>query len=256
LPGNTFTCLVAVGEAVLRGGHIVVRPSRHEPFAAARFVAALLAAGWPADRMSFLPTAPAALGPLVTGTDRQIVYGGPDLVSALPPGSTARLDLRGPGRGFAVVGADADPDTTVDRLMDLIAGDSGRFCRNVRTIACLGDPEPLALRLSGALDAVRIDRTDPRWPIAATPAPVAAAYRELIDSRIGAGDRRRTSRPVVVECAGRTFLAPTLVQVAAAGGHPLVGFEVPFPFATITAVDPAAASVLAARSLFTYDLTS
>jgi hypothetical protein len=245
LPGNTFTCLVAVGEAVLRGGHVLVRPSRAEPVSAVRFVAALLAAGWPADRISFLPTPIEALPIFVGKTQRQIVYGGADVAAALPAARPG-LDLRGPGRGCAVVGTGLGP---VDRLAALVADDAGRFCSNVRTIACLGDPEPLAARLAEALDAVPLDT------IAGATPDAAASYAGLIERRLGPRDRRRTRRPIVTTAGGRTILAPTLVQLDHAPDHPLIGFEVPFPFASIVAVDPAGAAAITARSLYVHDLT-
>jgi hypothetical protein len=249
LPGNTFTCLVAVGEAVLRGGHVLVRPSRQEPVSAVRFVAALLAAGWPADRISLLPTAVGTLPMFVEETERQIVYGGPDVAAALPADRPG-LELRGPGRGCAVVGPGPDPDRTVDRLTALVAADGGRFCSNVRTIVCLGDPEPLAVGLAAALDAI------PLSSIASATPETAAAYAGLIERQLGPRDRRRTRRPVVATADGRTFLAPTLVHLDPAPDHPLIGFEVPFPFASIVAVEPTGVAAITARSLYVYDLTS
>jgi hypothetical protein len=252
LPGNTFTCLVAVAEAVLLGGHVVVRPSRREPVSALRLTAALLEAGWPPEQLSLYPTAPTALLTLIRATDRQIVYGSSALAGALPPQARAQLELRGPGRGCAVVGADDDPGALVPWLTGLIAADSGRFCSNVCTIACLADPEALGQQLATALDGIRLDPPDLRWPVAAAAPPLAAGFARLVKRGLQPGDRTLTRRPTVTAVRDRTYLAPTLVAVTYRPGHPLLGCELPFPFAAVVGVDPAQAAVLSSASLFRY----
>lgn len=241
LPGNTFTCLVAVAEAVLRGSSVLVRPSTREPLSAARFVAALVAAGWPADRIRFCPTSTDALDTLIRLTDRQIVYGGDAVVEI------AGVEVRGPGRACAIVAPDADPDRTAEWLVKLIAHDSGRFCTNVCTVACLGDPEPLATRLGALLDEIDLTRRPVGWVHDRT----ATSTADFIQRRMTDVDERITKRGIVVRAGGHTFLAPTLVLLADAA-HPLAACELPFPFAAVVAVDAPAADRLASRSRFVH----
>src|SRR5207244_759100 len=91
LPGNTFTCLESVCEAVLAGGAVWVRPSTREPLSALRLVSALLQAGWPGELLGFYPTAQGLLRSLVAVTDRQVVYGGAGVCAALRDIPTATL---------------------------------------------------------------------------------------------------------------------------------------------------------------------
>ncbi|HEX6352616.1 aldehyde dehydrogenase family protein [Actinophytocola sp.] len=250
LPGNTFTCLVAVAEAVLRGSVLVVRPSTREPLSAARFVAALLEAGWPSHRIRFCPTRTGALDTLLRVTDRQIVYGGEAVAAAV--GHMSTVDLRGPGRACAVIAPDADPDDTAAWLAGLVAADSGRFCTNVCTVACLGDPAPVAGRLGELLDGIELTPADQRWPVGWVDERTAARTAEFVTERVAADDTFVTSRELVVSEGGRTFLSPTLVRLPSPAGHPLVGCELPFPFASVVAVDEPAARQLMARSRFVY----
>lgn len=250
LPGNTFTCLEAVADAALAGGTVWVRPSRREPLSAARFVAALLAAGWPAERIGFYPTRTELLPVLARLTDRQLVYGGAGLVAAAPAGPG--LTVRGPGRGCAVVAADADPAATARWLVELVAADSGRFCRNVRTVACLGDPAPVAAALGGLLDGIRLTPPDPRWPQASVRPAEAERAAAAVRRGLRPGDAVVTTRELVVNGSGETFLAPTLVRVSWAPDHPLLGRELVFPFAGIVGVSRERAAALAARSQFVH----
>jgi Aldehyde dehydrogenase family len=250
LPGNTFTCFDSVFGAVLGGGTVWLRPSRREPVSAARFAAALLAAGWPADRLGFYPTAPALLPALLAATDEQVIYGGPAM-AALAGESTGRT-VHGPGRGLAVVSADADQDRAADWLAGLVAADSGRFCRNVCTIACLGDPGPIAKACARVLDEISITPADPRWPIAALADADAAAMADAVTGGLGPGDIRVTGRDPLLRAAGRTWFVPTLVLLRWQGGHPLLQRELPGPFAAVTGVDAGQLAELRERSIFVH----
>jgi hypothetical protein len=253
LPGNTFTCLAAVLEQVERSAAVWVRPSRREPLSAARLVAALLRAGWPAERIALYPTGHSALPGLIRRTDRQVVFGGSGLARSV--GSLPGLTLHGPGRGCALVPAGLPPDRAVEWLVPLIAADAGRFCSNVRTVVCAGPAEPLATRLAAALDAL-----DPgSWPLTVSREPGAAhrAARSVAE-RMRPGDRLLTRRaPVIAGPGGAPCVTPHLVLVGDGPedppGHPLIGHEVPFPFAAVvTASEPDAARI-ADGSLFVYE---
>ena len=251
LPGNTFTCLDSAFAAVLGGGTLWLRPSRREPVSAARFVAALLAAGWPAGRIGFYPTAPHLLPTLIAATDEQVLYGGPAM--ARLAGDHPGVVVHGPGRGLAVVPADADPEEVADRLTELVAADSGRFCRNVCTIACLGDPRPVAESCARRLDSITVDPPDARWPLAAT-GDDAYSLAAVIDAGLGPDDVRMTRRDPVAHVAARTWLLPTLALVRYRPDHPLLGCELPFPFASVTGVDQTQLSALRAQSLFVHEI--
>jgi hypothetical protein len=252
LPGNTFTCLESVIEAVLAGRAVWVRPSTREPLSALRLVSALLAAGWPGELIGFYPTARGVLRTLVAVTDRQIVYGGGDVCAELRDVATATV--HGPLRVCALVPAEANPAATAAELLPLVAGDGGRFCTTVRAILCLADPEPVTAQLGALLDAIPADPADPCLPLTASADPgLAAATAAAVTERLAPGDRKVTRRPVLSMTGRLTYLAPTLIRLAdqpepatlAWGDPALLGFEAPFPLATVSRVSPAQEAALA-----------
>jgi hypothetical protein len=255
LPANTFTCLEAVFEAVLRSEDVWIRPSRREPLSALRFVAALLQAGWPADRLAFYPTEPGVLATLIRVTDRQVVFGGNGVAGRVP--DVPRLSLRGPGRGCALVPDGAHPEAAADWLLPLIAADSGRFCKNVCTVLCLDDPEPVAEALAVRMDAICLHPADAIYPQAALPDPAQAPrIADAVLERMSPLDRLATARPLLQRCGAEVFLAPALIRLAEPGTadapHPLLAYELPFPFASISQADPRLTAAVRQSSLFVY----
>ncbi|WP_405612530.1 hypothetical protein [Streptomyces sp. NBC_01508] len=265
LPGNTFTCLDSVLDQAERSAAVWVRPSRREPLSAARLIGALLAVGWPPERLGLYPTARRALPGLILRTDRQIVYGGSGLAASVR--DRPSLTLHGPGRGCALVPAGLPVAEAVDWLLPLIAADAGRFCRNVRTVVCEGDPGPLAAALATALDAVGPGRADAEWPLTVFREPRAAERAVAsVTAGLGPGDRLLTRGPVTVAHPdGGVYALPRLVLIGAGEGegdggpaahrpehHPLVGHEVPFPFAAVLRAGKRTADAVADASLFVY----
>ncbi|MFF1374839.1 hypothetical protein [Streptomyces sp. NPDC058308] len=256
LPGNTFTCLESVCDQAERSAGVWVRPSRREPLSAARLVAALLAAGWPPARVGLYPAAQGTLKGLLRLTDRQVVYGGAGLAASVrdSPG----LTLHGPGRGCALVPPGMPADEAVPWLLPLVAADSGRFCSNVRTVVCEapGAARPLALALAAALDALP---PDGELPLSAFREPGAAeSAARTVSDRLRPGDRVLTRLPPVTRSTTDDMYArPQLALLeghfsAADASHPLIGHEVPFPFATVLSASPEAVRAITAESLFVY----
>ncbi|MFD9908825.1 hypothetical protein [Streptomyces sp. NPDC059063] len=267
LPGNTFTCLDSVLDQAERSAAVWVRPSRREPLSAARLVAALLAVGWPPARLGLYPTEQRVLHGLVKLTDRHVVYGGAGLAASVRAAPT--LTLHGPGRACALLPPGLPVDDAVAWLLPLVAADSGRFCSNVRTVVCQGRPdagadaEPVAKALAAALDALHPgpapDPAAPDWPLTAFREPGAAERAAAsVHTRLRPDDRLLTREPTVVRSArGDVFVRPQLALLdgtftAADVRHPLVGHEVPFPFAAVLAATPDAARALADGALFVH----
>ncbi|MHA6762985.1 hypothetical protein [Streptacidiphilus sp. PAMC 29251] len=268
LPGNTFTCLVAVLETALSGSAVWVRPSSREAFSALRLLSALRQEGWPAPLLGFYPCTQQVLPTLIKVTDHQIIYGGAEVCARL--GGVPSAETRGPLRVCAVVPAGAEPEAAAAWLAPLVASDAGRFCTAVRAVLCLGEADPVAEALARLLDAIPFSPADPDLPLADFPDPArAAALAEALTSRIGAGDRTVTVRPLLssdASATGTARLAPTVVRlaeppspaaplspaarpraVAPAWGDPaLLGFEAPFPLATVLRVTPGQAAALTA----------
>lgn len=254
LPANTFTCLEAVLEALATSGAVWIRPSRREPFSSARLLGALLAAGWPAERLGYYPTEHAVLPALIGVTTRQIVYGGEQATRA-PGGARPGLDLRGPGRACAIVDPAADPRRAADRLAVLVAADAGRFCTNASVIVTTGDAALLARHLAARLDAIRLTPPDPDLPQASVAAAEGERLAGFVLDRLSPGARVLTRRPLLTRAGGRAHLAPTLI-LADDVTHPLVGCELPFPFAVVVATDDAGVRRTAARARFVHHVTA
>ncbi|MEU4799917.1 hypothetical protein [Streptomyces sp. NPDC023327] len=253
LPGNTFTCLDSVLGEAERSGAVWVRPSRREPLSAARLVAALLAVGWPAARLGLYPCAQRSLHGLLRRADRQVVYGGTGLAAALRTAPT--LTLHGPGRGCALVPSGMPAGEAVAWLLPLVAGDSGRFCSNVRTIVCADREQSasLASSLADALDAIAPGRHDTDWPLTVFRDPETAhqALRSVRE-RMRPDDRMLTRRGPIALVDGAPCVLPRLVLIQDPEGHPLVGHEVPFPFAAVLHARPDAVRSFTAGSLFVH----
>ncbi|MFE0170902.1 hypothetical protein ACFWZ2_01180 [Streptomyces sp. NPDC059002] len=249
LPGNTFTCLTSVCDQAERSAGVWLRPSRREPLSAARLVAALLAAGWPPARVGLYPAEQRTLHGLLKLTDRHVVYGGAGLAATVR--ASPSLTLHGPGRGCALVPSGMPVPDAVDWLLPLVAADSGRFCSNVRTIVCTRPDaaEALAVALAAALDGLAPDGP---FPLAAFREPGAArsAARSVRD-RLRPGDRLLTRR-----AATDTLALPQLALLDGhfthSATHPLIGHEVPFPFAAVLSAGPDAVAAITAESLFVH----
>jgi hypothetical protein len=253
LPGNTFTCLASVFEAALSGTPVWVRPSTREPISALRLVSALIDAGWPADLLGFYPSSQDALTALADVTGHQIIFGGAEVCARFAGRPNATMN--GPMRVCALIPADADPAQAADQLLPLIGGDGGRFCTAVRTVLCPGGADQLTEQLAGLLDAVPLVPADPQLPLAAWPdRDRAAALEAAIGARLRPGDAKATRRPILAEAGGAAYLTPTLLRLAPArpgdppawGRPALLGFEAPFPLASVVAVDDRRAAALAA----------
>ncbi|UFQ19260.1 MULTISPECIES: hypothetical protein [Streptomyces] len=253
LPGNTFTCLDSVLDQAERSGAVWVRPSRREPLSAARLVAALLAVGWPPARIGLYPAEHRTLHGLLKLADRRVVYGGAGLAASVRDAES--LTLHGPGRGCALVPPGMPVEAAVDWLLPLVAADAGRFCSNVRTVVCT-DPSQshaLASSLGAALDTIPPDPASRDRPLTVFREP-AEAHRALrsVHERMRPGDRMLTRREPIVEVDGAPCVLPRLVRLQAPEGHPLVGHEVPFPFAAVLAAAPGTVRAITAESLFVH----
>jgi hypothetical protein len=77
-------------------------------------------------------------------------------------------------------------------------------------------------------------------------------HADWLNSRIRDDDVQLTSRPILVGEGDAVYLAPTLIKLGRAEGHPLIGMELPFPVACIADVPEARQSSLCADAGFVY----
>jgi hypothetical protein len=252
LPANTFVCLEAWLAALMRSDAVWIRPSRREPFCAQRLLTCLLEAGWPAERLGLYPTRHEGLVTSVAIADRAVVFGGSELPSSLYRRND--VDVRGPGRTRAVVGETFDLERVSRILVRQIASQSGRFCTNVGTILCAGDVDLLGRSIATGLDRIVVGPVPDRsYPQAMhTSRGEGQGHADWLNSRIRDDDVKLTSRPILVAEGDAVYLAPTLIKLGRAEGHPLIGMELPFPVACIAEVPEARQSSLCGDAGFVY----
>ena len=256
LPSNTFVCLSAVLSALMRADAVWVRPARQEPFSSARLVSALIASGWPAERLGFYPTTHDTLPALIAAVDRVTVFGGESLARVV--GGCTRVAVHGPGRTRALVGAGVDIDAAADWLLGAVAAEGGRFCTNVGTILTAGNADALGAALAVQLDAIVLDGAGDACYPQAHPGYVVdpEAVETWIKARLRPGDHFLTRRPIVVRTSSGPTLAPCLIALAEPIGHPLLGAELPFAFAAIAAVPEGEQALLCSDAGFVYAMHS
>jgi acyl-CoA reductase-like NAD-dependent aldehyde dehydrogenase len=233
LPSNTFTCLESCIDAALAGSALAMRPSRREPLSAVRWLASLLAAGWPAEAVALYITTPEAVPRLVKAADEATIYGDEASVDAYR--GDPKVTIHGPLRAAVVLGAGLPVEAGVSSLLALLSDNAGRFCSNIHTILTLGKAAALGERLAAELDQLPLDPERglvPFWPARARAEQTAAWLRE----RLRPGDRVLTRRSLLLSDRGRHYVAPTLIWLAEPKGHPLLGFELPLPCAVLAEV--------------------
>lgn len=249
LPSNTFTALESCMAALLEGNALWIRPSNREPFAPARFVACLLAAGWPENRVGLYSMDRQTLVSVVKYFDKATVYGGPDVVKAF--GHRPNVEICGPKRGTAIVDGSIDRSAAPKWLCEKIVSDCGRFCTSLKTIFCVDSSHQLAEELSKLLDQVRVHDASLGWWPDKREAELMAGE---IHACVGPADRIMTSRPILQQINGRNYLMPTLIRVGQPNGHPLLKRELPFPYATISQITTAEVDEFMSGSSYLYNL--
>jgi len=246
LPKNTFLCLTTVLTGLLSSDIVWIRPSRSEPFAAARLLGALIEAGWPAERLGFYPTSHDSLSRAVNWIDRATLFGNytPQEITDAP----THIQMKGAGRTRVLVGKNVDTEQAASWLSHAIAGNGGRFCTNVGTILCEGDIEPLASSLAKRLDDIDLSESSP-FP-QSHPSLVfnPPSLDQWIQSQMQRGDRKYTMRSL--EIAGK--FAPCLIALANTQDHPLIGAELPLSFASITSASETQFASLCHDAAFIY----
>lgn len=147
-------------EAIALGYRVVVRPSRREPFTAARLIAALHEAGL-GQQVAFLPTDHAGADVIVAAADRSMVYGGEDVMrkyrghpSVLP---------QGPGRSKILITADTDWLPQVELIAESVSRHGGVSCTSTTAVFLEGDAAAFAEAL-----AERLQELPARTPLNAS----------------------------------------------------------------------------------------
>ncbi|GDY12365.1 aldehyde dehydrogenase [Planctomycetota bacterium] len=218
---------------------VAIKPGRDDPWTPWRIIQALLAAGCPAELLSFYPTDHEGSHALLRTAGRSLLFG--DAAVAKRYARDPRVEIHGPGHSKVLIGADhADRwRDHLDLLVKSVAANSGRSCINASAIVTHAHADVLAHALAERLGSMRPrDLDDPAADLAGFSNAAAA---ELIDAAItaglaepGAADISATYRagPRLVVHRGRSYLLPTVIRCTSFD-HPLARKEYPFPYCAV-----------------------
>jgi len=233
----------------------VVRPSLREPFTAERLVQALLAAGFPGDTVAFLPTAHGEVDLLVRQTGAALVFGGQTTIARFR--HHPRVAVRGPGHSKTYIGPDwVTRPAALDIAVSAILDDAGRSCLNAHTVYVPpGYGSTVAAALATRLvphGPLPLEREEARLPAFASRTEVQRLDALVEGCLAGGGAVDATAGlrpgPRHQRCADAWYMLPVIVHVDRPE-HPLVGRELPFPFAAVVEADPAEVVPLLGDSL-------
>ncbi|MFW6639894.1 aldehyde dehydrogenase family protein [Nocardiopsis algeriensis] len=233
VPNNHPEPNVSWVRALSLGYGVLVRPGSRDPFTPHRLVTALLEAGLPEDRISFLPGAHDLGEHLLQLADLGLVYGGPAAVERWRTRSDVLV--RGPGGSKALIDVPVTEEL-LDDLVTWIADDGGVRCNNISAVLVRGDHAELAERLAERLAALPL--LPIRDPAATLPAiapesagPMRDHLRETAGKAVDHSGHRYAGGPVAE--TGDGVLMRPLVLSTDDPFDPLVGTELGFPFVVV-----------------------
>ncbi|MFJ2767227.1 aldehyde dehydrogenase family protein [Streptomyces sp. NPDC087300] len=169
-------------DALALGYHVVVRPSRREPFTPYRLVTALREAGFGDERVVLLPTDHSVADDILRHADYGMVYGGADVVGKYA--GDPRILPQGPGRSKVLITAETAWEPLVDTLVESISGGGGVGCINATGVLVEGDPAPVAAAIAERLAALpSLPPTDERAVLPVMPVEPARRWDVYLRQR-------------------------------------------------------------------------
>ena len=210
---------------------LVLKPGREEPWTPYRIAQALIAAGCPAQALSYYPTDHGGSTEILLRCNRSLLFGGGPTVA--PWRDDPRVQLHGPGRSKIIIGADKIDhwEHYLDLMAASIASNGGRSCLNASGVWVPAHGRAIAAALGERLSQIQArPLDDPQAQIAAFSNPaVAHQFSSLIDGQLGdAADTARGQGERVAETGGCTFLNPTLIH-APRLATPTRQYRIPLP---------------------------
>ena len=214
---------------------VAIKPGAADPWTPARMVAALIAAGFPAEAFCFYPTSHAGADALLESRPRALLFG--DRTVAEKHAHDPSVAVHGPGHSKVLLSAEALPAWRdhVDLLATSVADVGGRSCLNASTLVVPGEAVAIAEAVAEALLRLPADAI-PAFSDPARARAISAAVDEQLASP-GAEDVSLRLRGSDRVDGGR--LLPTIVRCDDPA-HALAQREYPFPFAAVVEVAPAA----------------
>jgi len=185
---------------------VALKPGRDDPWTPYRLFQALLAAGLPADALSYYPTDHEGAMAILRSAGRSLLFG--DDETTAPWRGDSRVEIHGPGRSKVLIGEDLlDAAGTLEVCISSILENSGRSCTNASTIVVPRRGAEIAEAL-----AARLATVEPRPP-EDEEAKLAAFVRPEIAERISAvaaGWYGRTAEPT--SCRRSSAATPSPIR--------------------------------------------
>ncbi|HEU5269116.1 MAG TPA: aldehyde dehydrogenase family protein [Jatrophihabitans sp.] len=216
--------------AVALGYQVVVRPGARDPFTPARMMAALLAAGLPAESVSLLPGGHGTGDALVAAADLSLVFGGDSAMQRY--GHHRAVIRRGPGRS-KLLHSGPITETVIGTICDSVGYDAGMRCTNASAVFTDADPAELAAAVADRLAA--LTPAPPQSEQAQLPVlslPAARSMRAQLAGRLaGAVDVAAARYPDggLAELGDGSAALRPAVLLCDRPDHPGAGIELPFP---------------------------
>lgn len=216
---------------------LVLKPGSQEPWTPYRIVAAMIAAGIPAEAFSLYPGGHDAGGALLSACQRAMMFGSAQTIEQYK--GNPRVQVHGPGFSKILLGDDVVDDWQkyLDLMVDSIFLNGGRSCINCSGIWASRHTEAIAAALADRLGPIEPKPPeDPQAGLAAFTIPNAAQGTwRMIEADLKAGGvTHMTERfgPRLVERERCAYLRPTIVHCASPDCE-IARKEFLFPFATV-----------------------
>ncbi len=211
--------------ALAAGNPVLAKPAEQTPLIAAAAVRLFHAAGVPAAALQLLPGRGETIGAALVADARirGVMFTGSTEVAALinrslaARGGNVPLIAETGGQNAMIVDSTALAEQVVGDVVASSFDSAGQRCSALRVL-CLQDDiaERVLHMLRGALDELRVgDPSDVRTDIGPVIDAEAQAGLEAHVRAMQAQGARITRQPLPGPCAGGTFVAPTLIEIAA-----------------------------------------
>jgi len=229
-PGNTPGVHGLWLDALALGYHVVVRPSRRDPFTPHRLVSALRASGFGSDRVVLLPTDHETADTVLREADLSIAYGDDAVMRKYA--AMATVLPQGPGRSKILLTADVDWREHLDVIVESISANGGRECINATAVFVEGPGQTakLAHALAERLRALpSLPPDDERAVLPVVPIDQGRALQRHLVERARGTVPWLAAADVVHDLGdGSAVMRPALHELARADAEQ-AGVELPFP---------------------------
>ena len=217
---------------------LALKPGSQEPWTPYRVIAALIAAGIPAEAFSIYPGAGSELGgALLASCRRSMIFGGPQTVEQYA--GNPQVQVHGPGYSKILIGDDVVDDWPryLELMVDSVYRNGGRSCINCSSIYASRHTAEIADALAEKLGSIAVLPPDnPQAGLAAFTTPnVAPAVWQSLEKLIESGAARHATAPYgprLIQQETCDYLLPTVLECSTPDS-PAANVEYMFPMVSV-----------------------